>query len=130
MVFFALAIVFGIAALIAAVAALGVPRSQVGWPLSAGGGLLVVGIVFLALSVINTVDTGHVGVRVVFNDVQHDGVLSQGWHLQPPWVQVKNLSIRTQKFDMTMGSLADQDVSFFGTIIDPQKNRRAFAGRL
>ena len=116
MVFFVLAIVFGIAALIAAVVALGVPRSQVGWPLSAGGGLLVVGIVFLAFSVIKTVDTGHVGVRVVFNDVRHDGVLSQGWHLQPPWVQVKTMNIRTQKFDMTQGSL-DFDQEGSGPIV-------------
>ncbi|MCZ6538645.1 MAG: SPFH domain-containing protein, partial [Chloroflexi bacterium] len=95
-----IAILIGIVGFGAAVAALTEPKDRAAWAASAVG-LLFVGFIVLAFSVIKTVNTGHVGVRVVFNDVKHGSVLPQGWHIVAPWVRVIGMNIRTQKFDMT-----------------------------
>jgi regulator of protease activity HflC (stomatin/prohibitin superfamily) len=99
MILLAIAILLVIAAFIAAGGAVANPKDRAGWS-AATGALFLLAIAFLVASTIRTVDTGHVGIRVVFNDVKHDGVLRQGWHFQPPWVRVVEMNIRTQKFDM------------------------------
>ena len=100
MVLFVLALLAGFVALISVAAASANPKDRAGW-LSAAGGLLVLSLIFFAISIVKPVKTGHVGVRVVFNDVKHGSVIPQGWHIEPPWVQVVGMNIRTQKFDMT-----------------------------
>ena len=75
-----------------------------------GGSILLflLGFVLMGISFVSVVDTGSVGVRVIFNDVQHGGVLPQGWHVQPPWVNVIGMNVRTQKFDMTPYALSEE----------------------
>jgi regulator of protease activity HflC (stomatin/prohibitin superfamily) len=70
--------------------------------------LFLLGFVLMGISFVSTVDTGSVGVRVIFNDVQHGPVLPQGWHVQPPWVNVVGMNVRTQKFDMTPYALSEE----------------------
>ena len=69
--------------------------------------LFLLGVILLGFSFVSIVDTGSVGVRVIFNDVQHGSVLPQGWHIQPPWVNVVGMNVRTQKFDMTPYALSE-----------------------
>jgi hypothetical protein len=59
--------------------------------------LFLLGVILLGFSFVSIVDTGSVGVRVIFNDVQHGGVLPQGWHIQPPWVNVVGMNVSEPK---------------------------------
>ena len=74
-------------------------------PLARFKGLLVLGgIVIIAIgiltSMIRQIDSGHVGVKVLFGKVQ-DNVLYEGLNFVNPLMEVQQMSIRTQNYTMS-----------------------------
>lgn len=63
---------------------------------TAGFICIVVAAVFVVLSMIKTVPTGHTGVVVTFGEVQ-DYTYEAGVHFNAPWVTVVKMDNRTQK---------------------------------
>ena len=59
--------------------------------------LFLLGVILLGFSFVSIVDTGSVGGRVIFNDVQQGSVLPQGWHIQPTWVNVVGVNVQNPK---------------------------------
>jgi regulator of protease activity HflC (stomatin/prohibitin superfamily) len=71
-------------------------------PVSPGVGYLLLGVGLLAgvASTIAIVPSGHVGVRVLFGEVQ-PGYLDEGLKVINPLMDVQKLSVRTQEYTMS-----------------------------
>lgn len=63
-----------------------------------GGGLLT--LIGLLTSIIRQVDAGHVGVQLLFGQVQ-SSILYEGLNFVNPLVEVKQMSIQTQNYTMS-----------------------------
>lgn len=59
--------------------------------------IAIIGVVMIVSSFIVVVPAGHVGVVVLFGNVDTDNVLHEGMSLVNPFVTVHNMSIRTQE---------------------------------
>lgn len=63
-------------------------------------GVLFISFVFLVASMVRLVPPGHVGVVVVFGNVQ-EKTLKNGLHLVNPFATVEKMSIRTESYTMS-----------------------------
>lgn len=61
---------------------------------------IVVMIIGLATSSIRQIEAGHVGVQIVFGDVE-EGFLPEGLRFVLPWKEVEQMSIRTKNYTMS-----------------------------
>ena len=76
-----------------------------------------VAVVFVVLSTVKTVPTGHTGVVVSFGKVK-DYTYEAGVHFDAPWIKVVNMDNRTQKetIDLMCFSSDIQEVSVTYTL--------------
>ncbi len=94
-------IVLGIIAII-----IGILGSKEGGPIAkfkllfVGGGIIVafIGLISAALVQVNS---GQVGVKVLFGDVQQESVLYEGLNFVNPLIQVQEMSIKTRNYTMS-----------------------------
>lgn len=71
-----------------------------------GGIVAVVSIVLIFFASLATVGAGHVGLQVLWGKVQIGGTLSPGLHLVNPFVEVVEMSVRTETY--TMAAISDE----------------------
>lgn len=77
----------------------------------------VIGVVFLVLSCVRTVPTGHTGIVTTFGKVE-DITYEAGVHFVPPWKSVINMDNRNQRASMDLMCFSSdiQEVSVVYTI--------------
>ena len=68
-----------------------------------GIGIIFLGLILIGVSCLRVVPPGNVGVQVVFGKVNTapEATLKEGLHFLPPWISVKNMSIRIQEYTMS-----------------------------
>lgn len=65
------------------------------------GGAVLLGLAAMIFSMIVIIQPGEVGVQILFGSAQ-DQVLTEGFHLVNPFVQVVKMDIRTQEYTMSV----------------------------
>jgi len=97
-------VVFGIILVIMGLAALGIsfklePLAR-GWTRIGGAGGAVVGVLFCLIAGGRIVEPGHVGVPILFGQVQ-DYTLDEGFHIVNPFLDVDQMTVQTQTITMS-----------------------------
>lgn len=63
--------------------------------------IAVIVIIIIFLNIVVTISAGHTGVRILFGKVQ-DNELSSGIHIINPFEKIKEMSIRTEEYTMSV----------------------------
>jgi regulator of protease activity HflC (stomatin/prohibitin superfamily) len=100
MIYLAIALALAVAGVVA------LYRREV--PRGAAVGFFAVALVAAISACVVSVPAGHVGVKVLFGDVQ-EGYLEEGLHLINPLLEVRDLSVRAQAYTMS-GTVAEGDI--------------------
>lgn len=91
--------------------------SKTTWKINKKQLLAIVGVVFIGMSALKTVPTGHTGIVTTFGRVENY-TLEAGLHFLAPWQDVTNMDNRTQKEVIQLGCFSSdiQEVQVTYTI--------------